>query len=187
MKTKSNDARLQSLKKILSDERNKAIARVRGYRHDQEDEATPSPADELDAARSLAEVETHARLIEQAEGQLKQIDAAFGRLDQERYGLCEECGEEIAVARLEVLPFATRCVDCQRALNHVRRGEGGMIEPFGCHWDVPKEVDESSDASRDDVVRMPEEELVIHGERPFGPEEGELEKPPIRTPRRRRR
>lgn len=187
MEMKSNDARLESLKKILSSERNKAIARVRGYRQDQEDEATPSPSDELDAARSLAEVETHASLIEQAEGRLKQIDAAFGRLEQGRYGMCEECGEEIAVKRLEVLPFATRCVDCQRALNHVRRGEGGMIEPFGRNWDVPKEVDESSEAPRDEIVRMPEEELVVHGERPFGPEEGQLEKPPARTPRRRQR
>ena len=187
METKSNDARLQSLSTILSSERNKATARVRVYRHDQEDEAIPAPADELDAARSLAEVETHASLIEQAEDRLKQIDAAFRRLEQGRYGMCEECGEEIALERLEVLPFATRCVDCQRGQNRVRRGEGGMIEPFGRRWDVPKEVDESSEAPRDEGVRMPEEELVVHRERPFGPEEGELEKPPSRTPRRRQR
>lgn len=187
MPAKSNEARLQSLKAILSSERNKAIARVRDYRHDQDDEATPGPADDLDAARALAEVETHASLIEQAENRLQQIDAAFRRLEQGRYGLCEDCGEEIALERLEALPFATRCVDCQGTQNRGRRGEGGMIEPFGRQWEVPTELEESSEAPRDELVRMPEEELIVHGERPFGPEQGELEKPPTRTPRRRRR
>jgi DnaK suppressor protein len=30
-----------------------------------------------------------------------------------RYGICRECGEPIAKARLKVMPFATRCVACQ--------------------------------------------------------------------------
>ncbi len=187
MPIESNRDRLETLKAILSRERNKAIARVRGYRRDQDDEATAPPADELDAARTLAEVETHASLIEQAEHQIKQIDAAFRRLEQGRYGLCEECGREIALERLEALPFATRCVDCQKDQNRVRRGEGGMIEPFGRQWEVPTEVDESSETPRDEMVRLPEEELIVHGEEPLGPEEGELEKPPRTPPRRRRR
>ena len=35
-----------------------------------------------------------------------------------RYGICRECGEPIAKARLKVMPFATRCVACQA---HVER------------------------------------------------------------------
>jgi DnaK suppressor protein len=186
MPIESNRDRLETLKTMLSHERNKALARVRGYRRDQDDEATPAPADELDAARTLAEVETHASLIEQTEDRIKQIDAAFRRLEQGRYGLCEDCGGEIALERLEALPFATRCVDCQSAQNRVRRGEGGMIEPFGRQWEVPTEVDESSESPRDEFTRLPEEELIVHGEEPLGPEQGELEKPPTVTPRRRR-
>jgi hypothetical protein len=59
---------------MLSRERNNALVKVRAYRHDQDDEALPAPADELDAARWLAEIETHASLIEHAEDRLKQID-----------------------------------------------------------------------------------------------------------------
>ena len=187
MSTKSNDARLESLGNILRRERNRALARVREYRHDQDDEATPAPADELDAARSLAEVETHASLIEQAENRLKEIDTAFRRLEQGRYGLCEDCGQEIAIERLEALPFATRCVDCQTTRNRTQRGEGGMIEPFGRQWNIPAEVDESTEGPRDELVRMPEEGLIVHGDNPIGPEQGELEKPPTKPPRRLRR
>jgi RNA polymerase-binding transcription factor len=187
MADKSNRDRIETLKTILSRERNKALARIRDYRRDQDDEATPAPADELDAARTLAEVETHASLIEQAEDRIKQIDAAFRRLEQGRYGVCEDCGLEIALERLKALPFATRCVDCQKAQTRVRRGEGGMIEPFGRQWEVPTEVDESSETPRDEMVRLPEEELIVHGEEPLGPEQGELEKPPTAAPRRRPR
>ena len=46
--------------------------------------------------------------------ELRRIDNALGRLDQGAYGLCEDCDAEIAEERLSILPFATRCVDCER-------------------------------------------------------------------------
>ena len=46
--------------------------------------------------------------------ELRRIDDALGRLDQGAYGLCEDCDAEIAEERLSILPFATRCVDCER-------------------------------------------------------------------------
>ena len=73
---------------------NDALLKVRAYRHDQKDDVLPGPADELEIARSLAEIETHASLIEQAEDRLKQIDDALGRLERALYGMCEDCGEK---------------------------------------------------------------------------------------------
>jgi DnaK suppressor protein len=51
------------------------------------------------------------------------IDLALTRLNEGKYGLCEECGEEIDVARLRVIPFALLCRDCQEIKEHeiVRR------------------------------------------------------------------
>ena len=46
--------------------------------------------------------------------ELRRIDDALGRLDQGAYGPCEDCDAEIAEERLLILPFATRCVDCER-------------------------------------------------------------------------
>jgi DnaK suppressor protein len=46
---------------------------------------------------------------------LNKINEALGRLEEGRYGLCFECGEEIAEARLRALPFAVRCKDCEEA------------------------------------------------------------------------
>jgi len=46
---------------------------------------------------------------------LVQIKAALQRIEGDDYGFCQECGEEIAPARLEVDPTALLCIDCASA------------------------------------------------------------------------
>jgi len=43
---------------------------------------------------------------------LRKAENALERLDAGEYGICESCGVAIPVARLEVLPYATLCVEC---------------------------------------------------------------------------
>lgn len=47
---------------------------------------------------------------------LESVEAALKRLERGTYGLCETCGQQIDRARLEALPYAARCVVCQRRL-----------------------------------------------------------------------
>src|SRR6516162_5042037 len=98
-----NSARFQTLRNLLAHQRNEALARIQDFRRAQEEDAEPLPGDQLDAARALAEVETHAGLIERAEYRLKAIAAALSRVEKGRYGICEECDEEIPVDCLMVL------------------------------------------------------------------------------------
>lgn len=44
---------------------------------------------------------------------IQQIRAALDRLDAGAYGRCARCGAQIAPARLEVVPHASACIDCQ--------------------------------------------------------------------------
>lgn len=44
---------------------------------------------------------------------LREIESALRRLNEGRYGICQRCGELIAPARLDALPWATQCVRCQ--------------------------------------------------------------------------
>ena len=46
---------------------------------------------------------------------LLQIDAALKRIEQDDYGNCQECGEDIAPARLAVDPTALLCITCASA------------------------------------------------------------------------
>ena len=43
---------------------------------------------------------------------IQRIDAALQRLDEDEFGYCIECGEEISARRLEVDPATPRCIDC---------------------------------------------------------------------------
>jgi len=51
------------------------------------------------------------------ERQLISVDQALERLDQQIYGLCVDCDEDINVRRLEINPTAIRCIKCAEALS----------------------------------------------------------------------
>jgi len=62
-----------------------------------------------------------ADVVARRRRELANIDRALADLEAGRYGLCEDCGENIAPKRLKALPFATRCVACQSAMEDVKR------------------------------------------------------------------
>jgi DnaK suppressor protein len=56
---------------------------------------------------------------------LKEVTSALQKLDDGNFGACERCGETIAEKRLEALPFARYCIDCQRAVEEEERTAAG--------------------------------------------------------------
>ena len=58
---------------------------------------------------------------------LKKIEETIERIDNnEEYGICEECGNEIGIKRLEARPVTTFCIDCKtRQEEDERIAEGG--------------------------------------------------------------
>jgi DnaK suppressor protein len=69
--------------------------------------------DPEDAA--TADVLMHLNLseIDRDAEELRAIQDALARLKRGEYGYCERCGEDISPGRLEALPHATLCIDCQ--------------------------------------------------------------------------
>jgi DnaK suppressor protein len=52
--------------------------------------------------------------IERSEQELLgEVEAALARLEAGAYGQCARCGREIAVERLEAIPYAALCISCQ--------------------------------------------------------------------------
>ncbi|ULQ60696.1 TraR/DksA family transcriptional regulator [Brucepastera parasyntrophica] len=46
---------------------------------------------------------------------LRLIDSALSRIEQGKYGTCMKCGKKIPKERLEAIPYALMCIDCQTA------------------------------------------------------------------------
>jgi RNA polymerase-binding protein DksA len=60
-------------------------------------------------------------LAEQAFRALIEIDRALERIELGTYGICETCGRTISIERLEAIPSAARCAECQ---SKAERDEG---------------------------------------------------------------
>jgi len=65
--------------------------------------------------------EVTVAVVDRRARELQEVNRALEDIEAGRYGVCRECGEAIAPARLKVLPFATRCVACQASLETARR------------------------------------------------------------------
>lgn len=57
--------------------------------------------------------------------ELRALEQARARIDAGSYGICIQCGGDIAPERLRANPAALRCVDCQRVYEKTHASTGG--------------------------------------------------------------
>lgn len=79
--------------------------------------------DMVDAALDSAQDEISSQLAEVESRELASIENALERMRLGQYGVCEGCSCRIPVARLNALPYATLCIECQREFE--RTGSAG--------------------------------------------------------------
>jgi RNA polymerase-binding transcription factor DksA len=70
--------------------------------------------DQADAGTKTFEREHEMSLVYNARDMVLQTERALERLDDKSYGRCEECGNSIGKARLQVFPRATLCMVCKQ-------------------------------------------------------------------------
>jgi len=70
--------------------------------------------DVVDAALDSVQDEISSQLAEVESRELARIEYALERMRGGQYGICEGCGCNIPMARLNALPYATYCIQCQR-------------------------------------------------------------------------
>jgi DnaK suppressor protein len=98
----------------------------------RQDPTTAGVADEdAQALSEMLQVLASQRNRGQAD-LLGRIDAALRRIDAtpDEYGLCRDCGEEIALRRLALMPYVERCADCQAAAEPKRGGSRKSLTDF---------------------------------------------------------
>ncbi|OFI07564.1 general stress protein 16O [Clostridium acetireducens DSM 10703] len=70
-----------------------------------------------DVASELYEKEKGLALKSKQVDLIKKIDSALNRIDQGEYGKCKICGKDILQERLEFIPYAEYCVQCQNNIS----------------------------------------------------------------------
>ncbi|HJS66082.1 MAG TPA: TraR/DksA C4-type zinc finger protein [Nitrospiraceae bacterium] len=83
---------------------------VEGLANPNGQEAFPDVSDQASAE---AEQNFLMRIREREQRLIKKIDEALARMDQDTYGICERCEEEIPYPRLKARPVTTLCINCK--------------------------------------------------------------------------
>ncbi|MGQ0703017.1 MAG: TraR/DksA family transcriptional regulator [Gemmatimonadales bacterium] len=126
-----NKQQLEHLEKRLLDERARVMKEL-GYYDDAFSNSLQSSDGDLssysfhmaDQGTDTSEREKQFLFASQEGRYLWHVNQALRRLygDPERFGRCENCGEEIAFERLDALPHARLCINCkEREENEKRR------------------------------------------------------------------
>jgi DnaK suppressor protein len=128
-----NTTRIPALRTRLESDRTRLlieVAELRDYAvkattylEDENDVYDNHPADD---ASSLVGRQTDMVLLENLERELADTESALGRMEAGSYGTCEVCGGPIAERRLEARPAASRCIDCQSAIESRQRRESAL-------------------------------------------------------------
>jgi DnaK suppressor protein len=96
--------------------------------------------DVVDFALDSAQHEINSQLAEVESRELASIENALERMRTGQFGICEHCSVKIPMARLNALPYATFCIDCQRDAE--RQGTAaGMETDWGRLVDNSGDVD----------------------------------------------
>jgi DnaK suppressor protein len=69
--------------------------------------------DPVDMAAGETDAAMQIRLQQKDTKLLRAIEDALARIRQEKFGICQECGQPISKARLEAVPWTRRCRDCK--------------------------------------------------------------------------
>ncbi|MBD3726401.1 MAG: RNA polymerase-binding protein DksA [Moraxella osloensis] len=107
-----NDAQLAHFRKILLDWKEQLISEAESTKSYIQDESTAMP-DINDRATQEEEFALALRTRDRERKLIRKIDKSIAEIDSGDYGLCETCGVEIGLRRLEARPTATQCIDCK--------------------------------------------------------------------------
>ena len=99
------------------------VAEAISYLHEEHQRSLEEESDEIiggvdnhpaDVATATVDREIDYTLEENSEHVLQAIDDALQRIESGTYGACSRCGKQIEPERLELLPYATLCIECKR-------------------------------------------------------------------------
>lgn len=102
---------------------------------------TDDIGDDIDHATEERSRELYQILCERDQKKLKQIKVALESIDEDAYGVCEDCGDKIGHARLMALPFTELCIECK---SEEERTKGAIRSQFN-------EPNTGSNESNDDA------------------------------------
>ena len=137
-------ARYNELKRILEERRTEMLLEVhdkmRDVRKENSTVAQQGVRDEAESSEADIQEDIEFALLQMKAETLKKIDDALLLLDNDAFGECYECGDEISAQRLRALPFAVRCKYCEEKREYetqIDKGNGPPRSAISLFLDHP--------------------------------------------------
>ena len=108
-------AQIEEFRKILNDKRDRLLAEAKRTLDQEMVIEADERMDEVDQASSEYMQAFSFRLRGRERFLLSKIEHAIRKMDDNTFGLCEECEEPISLKRLQARPEAQLCIQCKEA------------------------------------------------------------------------
>jgi DnaK suppressor protein len=108
-----NKKDLKRFKTMLEESKRQLLASAKKTLSEESSFDTNELPDEIDQASSEYQQSMIFRLRDREKFLLAKIDKALQRIENDTFGICEKCEEEISIKRLEARPVTTLCIRCK--------------------------------------------------------------------------
>ena len=107
--------KLENMSRELLSEAEKTI-------HEMTDHTDNYP-DPTDRATAESDRNFELRIRDRERKLLSKIKSAIERIEGNSYGICDDCGEDIDIQRLEARPVTTLCIDCKTQQENAEKSQ----------------------------------------------------------------
>jgi len=129
MATKKISAeRLKYFEELIRKELTESMAYIENINREQSVGARESSGDlssyayhQADQGSDTNLMEHTVMMMESEREKIRLLNDAMRRIQDGTFGICEMCGDMISDTRLEILPYATLCVDCKEKMEEKKR------------------------------------------------------------------
>lgn len=118
-----NDKQLKKFKGLLEEMKEKIMEDVEQTLSEMTTQTGNIP-DPNDRATVESDRNFELRIRDRERKLMNKIEEAIGRIEEGEYGVCDSCGEDIAVKRLEARPVAKFCIDCKTKQEQREKAQG---------------------------------------------------------------
>lgn len=112
---------IQAIEALLKNKRDELLLRAERLHRDVHHREEPIEKDFAEQAVELENLEVLLELDRETRLELRNVLEALTRIEDDEYGFCQQCGDAIAEARLNALPYTQTCIRCADALENTRQ------------------------------------------------------------------
>lgn len=105
--------RLETYRQSLLEKRHEIFSRVSAIRTAEATSGDRQTADFVDRATDAGSRDLLYHLSSNERTMIQRIDAALARIEAGVYGVCAHCGKTVEERRLDAVPWALHCIECQ--------------------------------------------------------------------------